>query len=89
MNTKFLLLAQYHGQLFISLDQICADYFTHLSPAMLERKVLEGKIRLPITRIEPSNKAPRGVHIDDLANYIDAQRAAAVKECEQLNRRRA
>ncbi len=89
MNTNFLLLAQYNGQLFIPLQQVCTDYFTHLSPAMLERKVLEGKIKLPITRIEASNKAPRGVHIADLANYIDAQRAAALKECEQLHRRRA
>jgi Pyocin activator protein PrtN len=39
---------------------------------------------LPIVRIETSQKAQRGVHLVDLAAYIDKRRAAAVKECEQL-----
>jgi hypothetical protein len=41
-------------------------------------------IALPIVRIETSQKAQRGVHLTDLAAYIDKRRAAAIKECLQL-----
>jgi hypothetical protein len=51
---------------------------------MLLRKALRGDIALPIVRIETSQKAQRGVHLVDLAGYIDKRRAAAVKECRQL-----
>jgi hypothetical protein len=35
-------------------------------------------------RIETSQKAQRGVHIVDLAAYIDKRREAAIKERDQL-----
>jgi hypothetical protein len=52
--------------------------------SLLLRKALRGGIALPIERIETSQKAQRGVHLVDLAAYIDKRRAAAVKECDQL-----
>ncbi|WP_070087199.1 pyocin activator PrtN family protein [Pseudomonas sp. NBRC 111122] len=86
MNTAFVLMAQYNGKAIISIEQLCADYFTHLTPDMFQRKVLAGQIQLPITRLEGSQKSARGVHIADLASYLDQQRDAARKECAQLNR---
>ena len=86
MNTAFVLMAQYNGRAIISLEQLCSDYFTHLTPDMFQRKVLAGQIKLPITRLEASQKSARGVHITDLALYLDQQREAALKECAQLNR---
>jgi hypothetical protein len=50
------------------------------------RKVLVGEISLPIVRIEGSQKAAKGIHINDLAAYLDKQADAARKECEQLKR---
>ncbi|MET1080283.1 MAG: pyocin activator PrtN family protein [Pseudomonas sp.] len=85
MNTAFLLMAQYDGAAIIPLDRVCSDYFSHLTPEMFQRKVLAGQIRIPITRIEQSQKSAKGVHLQDLALYLDVQRAAAVKECGQLN----
>lgn len=85
MKTLFLLMAQYNGQTIIPLSQVCKDYFTHLTTDMLQRKVMAGQIRIPITRLEPSQKSAKGVHITDLAAYLDLQREAAVKECNQLN----
>jgi Pyocin activator protein PrtN len=85
MNTLFLLMAQYDGQAVIPLDRVCKDYFTHLTTEMFQRKVLAGQIKIPITRLEASQKSARGVHIKDLADYLEVQRAAAVKECNQLN----
>jgi hypothetical protein len=36
--------------------------------------------------MEASQKAAKGVHLTDLAAYLDERRAAAVKECQQLQR---
>ena len=85
MKTLLVLMAQYDGQVVIPLEKVCKDYFTHLTPDMFQRKVLAGQIKIPITRLEASQKSARGVHITDLAQYLDAQHAAAVKECMQLN----
>ncbi|NBB33806.1 pyocin activator PrtN family protein [Pseudomonas sp. BC115LW] len=85
MKTFFVLLAQYDGQAIIPLARVCNDYFTHLTTEMFQRKVLAGQIKIPITRLEPSQKSAKGVHITDLAEYLDAQRDAAIKESNQLN----
>ncbi|MNF93253.1 Pyocin activator protein PrtN [compost metagenome] len=85
MKTLFVLLAQYDGQAIIPLARVCSDYFTHLTTEMFQRKVLAGQIKIPITRLEPSQKSAKGIHITDLAEYLDAQRAAAIKESNQLN----
>jgi hypothetical protein len=48
-------------------------------------KVAVGDIKIPLVRIEPgSQKGAKGVHLTDLAQYIDQSRAAAVKEAKQL-----
>ena len=82
--TLFLLMAQYNGRTVVPLDQVCRDFFGHLTVEKLIRKALRGDVALPIQRIETSLKAQRGVHLVDLAAYIDKRRAAAVKECRQL-----
>jgi Pyocin activator protein PrtN len=82
--TLFLLMAQYNGQTVVPIDQVCRDFFGHLTVEKFLRKTLRGDIALPIVRIETSQKAQRGVHLVDLAAYIDKRRAAALKECRQL-----
>jgi hypothetical protein len=85
MNTVFLLMARYDAQVIVPIDIVCADFFAPLRLPNLLRKIAAGDIDLPLIRMEPtSQKTARGVHIQDLANFIDARRAAAVKECEQL-----
>jgi hypothetical protein len=88
MKTEFLLLAQYEARAVIPLEVVCRDFFSHLTPLQLTRKATAGEIDLPIVRIETSQKAARGVHIQDLAAWIDARRAAAQKENDQLQGRR-
>lgn len=87
MNTAFLLMAQYNGMAIIPIERVCADYFSHLTPDKLLRKASAGEIDLPITRIEGSQKAAKGVHLSDLATYLDAQRAKAVVENDKLHGR--
>lgn len=87
MNTAFLLLAQYSGKAIIPVDEICRDYFPHLTPEKFVRKVTTGNIKIPLVRIEESQKAAKGVHIGDLAAYLDDRRAAATREYIQFHRR--
>ena len=86
MNTLFLLMARYDGQPLIPVETVRADYFAHLSLDKFLRKAAAGEIRLPIVRAESSQKSAKGVHLTDLAAYIDARRAAAVRELEQVTR---
>ena len=84
MNTAFLLMAQYDGRAVIPLDLVCADYFTHLTPQKLAGKIDRGEVKLPLVRIEASQKAARGVHLGDLAAWIDNRREAAAKELKAI-----
>lgn len=82
LNTAFLLMAQYNGKAIIPLADVCRDYFSHLTPEKLMRKVMTGQIPLPIIHIERSQKSAKGVHLQDLADYLDKRRAEATKEFE-------
>ncbi len=84
MKTAFILLAQYDGLSVIPVEIVCRDYFTHLTPQKLVNKIQGGELAIPMVRIETSQKAARGVHINDLAAWIDARRAAAAKELKQM-----
>jgi hypothetical protein len=86
MKTAFLLMAQYDGLAVIPVAWVCRDYFRHLTVEKFLRKVLGGEIDLPIVRIESSQKCAKGVHVNDLAAYLDKRVEAARKECEQLRR---
>lgn len=77
MNTFYILMAQYQTAI-IPADRVARDYF-HLSTDKFIRKVCSGEIRLPMVRMEASQKSARGVHLTDLAKYLDEQRAAALK----------
>ncbi len=83
MNTAFLLIAMYSGRPIIPAEDVAKDFFG-LSTDKFIRKVSAGSIALPLVRMEASQKCAKGVHIDDLAEYLDKRRAAAVKECLQL-----
>lgn len=88
MNTAFLLMAQYNGAAVIPLEAVCRDYFSHLTPVEFARKATNGSLDIPVVRIETSAKAAKGVHLMDLAKWIDDRRAAAQKELDQLQGRR-
>ena len=87
MNTLFLLMAQYNGLAIVPLERVCNDYFQHLTPEKMLRKVMAGEIDLPITRIEGSQKAAKGEHLQDLAIYLEEQRRRAVVENDKLHGR--
>ena len=84
MNTLFLLMAQYGGRAVIPVDLVCRDYFSHLTPEKFLRKVGAGEIEIPLVRMETSQKSAKGVHVQDLAEWIDKRRAAAIRETRAL-----
>lgn len=80
MNTLFLLMAQYDGRAIVPAETVCKDYFSHLSYPKFLRKVGAREIDLPLTYSEPSQKSAKGVHLQDLANYLDKRRKIALSE---------
>lgn len=77
MNTTFLLMARYEGLPVIPADRVCADFFSPLTPKKFIEKIRAGEIKLPLVRLERSQKAAKGVALNDLAAYLDAQIAEA------------
>jgi hypothetical protein len=88
MNTAFLLMAFYDGKPIIPVEDVCRDFFSHLQPDQFVRKIGAGEIKLPLVRAESSQKSAKGVHLQDLADYIDKRWDAARKELEQMTGRR-
>lgn len=84
MNTAFLLLAQYDGRAVIPIEMVCRDYFSHLTPVKLIAKISSGDIAIPLVRIEGSQKCAKGIHLQDLASYLDVRAEAARKEMRAL-----
>jgi hypothetical protein len=80
MNTAFLLMAHYDGKAIIPIEQIRKDYFPHLNTTKLIHKISCGEIALPPVKIETSQKAARGVHLVDLAAYLDKRVEIARRE---------
>jgi Pyocin activator protein PrtN len=70
LNTAFLLMAQYNGKAVIPLADVRRDYFPHFEVEHLQRKINNGDIRIPVVSIEDSKKSAKGIHLQDLANYL-------------------
>lgn len=85
MKTIFLLMAQYDARPVIPLEWVQRDFFSHLEVKKLAAKCTTGEIKLPLVRTDPSSqKSPKGVSLQDLAQYLDERQHAARKELEQL-----
>jgi hypothetical protein len=80
MDTRFLLMARYDALPIIPLEQVRLDFFKHLSFAKFSRKLNERTIALPVVSIEQSQKSHKGVHIEDLAAFLDDRRDEALKD---------
>ncbi|SFM61202.1 pyocin activator PrtN family protein [Methylobacterium pseudosasicola] len=80
-TTVALLREQYGPRVIIPLDRVMEDYFPGLSQEHLLRRIGEGKLNLPVVRIDASQKSAKGVALVDLATYLDRRIEAARKEC--------
>lgn len=85
MKTAFMLMARYDGIPIIPAQKVCEDFFPHLTLVKFLRKVHDGQIALPLVRIEDSQKSAKGVHLEDLADYLDARHAEALRAHRQMH----
>ncbi|WP_313902293.1 pyocin activator PrtN family protein [Methylobacterium sp. E-005] len=83
-TTFAILREQYGPRVIIPLDRVREDFFDGMSQEHLLRRVSEGKLNLPIVRIDASQKSAKGVALVDLAAYLDRRIEVARKECRQL-----
>ena len=68
----------------VPIEDVCRDYFSHLNPTKLVQKISAGEIAIPLVRMEASQKCAKGIHLVDLAKYLDARVEAARKEMMAL-----
>lgn len=85
MNTLFLLMAQFGGKAIIPVEDVCRECFAPLTLDKFMEKTGNGEIKLPIVRMYGSQKAAKGVHVNDLAAYLDKRAEEARKEMRQLS----
>lgn len=78
--TLWMLLAKYAGDPTIPAETVCAEYFGEMEYRVFLAKVAKGDINLPLIRMTESRKAPKYVHVADLAAYIDRQAEQARRE---------
>lgn len=78
-------MAQYSCKVIIPLEDVRRDFFSQLTLQKMLRKLGSGDIALPGVRIENSQKCAKGIHLQDLAGYIDKRQAAAARECRPLH----
>lgn len=84
MKTSLILMAQCDGCAVIPLWQVCSDYFANLTPDEFVAKTKAGEIQIPIVYMDDTKRTPRGIHLADLATYIDRCAKAARAECRRL-----
>lgn len=79
MNTAIMMMAMYNAQAIIDSETVARDCFK-LSVGKFREKIRSGEIRIPLVLMEKeSQKCAKGVHLMDLAEYVDTRRAAAEK----------
>ncbi|MDO6591843.1 Pyocin activator protein PrtN [Loktanella sp. D2R18] len=83
MNTLMMLFCQYDGKPLIPVADVASDYFG-IDKNVFLRKVTDGSIDLPLVRMENSQKGFKGVHVKDLAIYIDDRHANAQREHQRM-----
>jgi hypothetical protein len=86
MNTVFLLMAEFESST-IPLSDI-AERYLGMKPATADKKAGAGDLPIATFRIGDSQKAPRIVHVQDLADFIDRRRQEAQDEMERLKYKR-
>jgi len=80
-DTLWMLQGRYEYLPIVPADVVARDFFD-LDRRTFLRKVDGGDIKLPLIQMERSQKSQKGVHIRDLAKYIDCMHAEARRQME-------
>lgn len=86
MTVTQQLCEQYGGKTLLEIDLVATTYFG-LSPEKFLRKISEGDIMLPLTRMEPNNrKSKKFIATVDLGHYIKQRNKEARRELASFRR---
>lgn len=84
MQTVMMMMAKYDAKAVVASEVVAKDWF-NLSVGKFHEKIRSGEIALPLVHMEEgSQKCAKGVHLLDLADYIDARRTVARKELKLM-----
>ena len=84
MNTLWMLMGLFGGKPVVPVEDVRRNFFAAYEATTFLRKLAAGDIPLPVVRLDGSQKGPKGVHLTDLAAYLDKQAEAARKEARKL-----
>ena len=70
IDTRYILFGQFGHRTFITLEEICTDFFG-LSYRTAARRASVNELPVPVFKMGESQKSPWVVAIDELAEYID------------------
>ncbi len=76
-------MAEY-GTTVIPLNEVCEKYLG-LTPQTANYRASTHQLPFNTFRVGKTNKAPRMVHIEDLAHYIEEQQKHAQSEWDKMN----
>jgi hypothetical protein len=82
-STLKRLEAQFNAPL-LPIDTVRANFFPHLSEDTFNRRARANDLGFPIVRADRSQKSAMFVHVEDLAEYLESRRSAAVRERAML-----
>lgn len=80
MNTMFLLMAEF--EISTILLYSISERYLGMKPSTADKKASAADLPIPTFRMGNTQKAPRMIHVNDLAAVIDKRRKEAKKEFE-------
>lgn len=83
MQTVFLLMA-IHNDVVLPLSTV-AEKYLGMSPRKAKEMAAAGSLPVASFRLLQSQKSPRLVHLQDLADYIDKKREEANRQWQRSN----
>lgn len=84
INTFTMLVMRYMSPV-VPLENVVADYLSHMSLEIAKRKALKQELPFPVIRMGEKQKASWMVNVSDLAVYIDQQTSLAQHDYKAMN----
>lgn len=84
INTFTMLVMRYMSPV-VPLENVVADYLSHMSLEIAKRKAVKQELPFPVIRMGEKQKASWMVNVSDLAVYIDQQTSLAQHDYKAMN----
>lgn len=83
-QTLWMLMAEFSGRPSVPLAD-CLHHLGYSTTGEANRAAIDNKLPVPTFRSRDSQRAPRQVHLTDLAAHIDAMQAKAAASWRAVN----